>query len=170
MDRFMGLVAYTVSHTAQARSIRLSADDREDLCADVFLAIVKDNFAVLRRFRAQSSLATYLAVVARRIAVRALLSRKTASGLTDAAADSVVAANNGPHSDFEQRAIDRDEVERLLGELDQDEAEIVRLYHLEGKSYQEISQGLGLAENSVGPTLSRAREKMRRLQADKAAS
>lgn len=169
VDRFMGLVAYTVGHTAQARSIRLSADDQEDLCADVFLAIIKDNFAVLRRFRAQSSLATYLAVVARRVAVRSLLSRKTNSALTDTVADAA-AASNGPHNDFEQQTIDRDEVERLLGELDQEEAEIVRLYHLEGKTYQEISQNLGMAENSVGPTLSRAREKMRRLQADRAAS
>jgi RNA polymerase sigma-70 factor (ECF subfamily) len=36
------------------------------------------------------------------------------------------------------------------------------MYHLEGKSYQEISRLVGIPENSVGPTLSRAREKMRR--------
>ena len=42
------------------------------------------------------------------------------------------------------------------------EAEIVRMYHLEGKSYNEISTAMGMPENSVGPTLSRARSKMRR--------
>jgi len=35
------------------------------------------------------------------------------------------------------------------------------MYHLEGKSYQEISSAVGMPENSVGPTLSRARSKMR---------
>ena len=50
---------------------------------------------------------------------------------------------------------DREEVERLLEELDGPEADVVRLYHLEGKSYQEISSAVGMPENSVGPTLSR---------------
>jgi RNA polymerase sigma-70 factor (ECF subfamily) len=36
------------------------------------------------------------------------------------------------------------------------------MYHLEGKSYQEISAAIGMPENSIGPILSRAREKMRR--------
>ena len=56
-----------IRHTAQARSVRLAPEDRDDLCAEVFLAIIKNDFAVLRNFRGQSSLATYLTVVARRI-------------------------------------------------------------------------------------------------------
>ena len=65
-------------------------------------------------------------------------------------------------AEAEQRVSDRDEVERLLAELDGAEAKVVRMYHLEGKSYQEISSAVGMPENSVGPTLSRARRKMRR--------
>ena len=42
------------------------------------------------------------------------------------------------------------------------EAQVVRLYHLEGKSYHEISSTVGMPENSIGPILSRARNKMRR--------
>lgn len=64
-------------------------------------------------------------------------------------------------AEVEQRVSDRDEVERLLAGLDAAEAKVVRMYHLEGKSYQEISSAVGLPENSVGPTLSRARRKMR---------
>ena len=62
----------------------------------------------------------------------------------------------------EQRASDREEVLRLLDNLNSSEAEIVRLHHLDGLSYREISSRLGIPENSIGPTLSRAREKMRR--------
>jgi RNA polymerase sigma-70 factor (ECF subfamily) len=36
------------------------------------------------------------------------------------------------------------------------------MYHLEGKTYQEISRSVGMPENSVGPMLSRARAKLRR--------
>ena len=53
-------------------------------------------------------------------------------------------------------------VNMLTQELDATEADAVRMYHLEGKSYQEIGSAVGISENSVGPLLSRAREKMRR--------
>ena len=75
VDRFMGLVVHVINHTAQARSVRLTAEDRDDLCAEVFMSLIKDDFGVLCRFRGQSSLATYLTVVARRIVVKQILDR-----------------------------------------------------------------------------------------------
>jgi RNA polymerase sigma-70 factor (ECF subfamily) len=33
---------------------------------------------------------------------------------------------------------------------------------MEGRSYHDISQALGVPENSIGPLLTRAREKLRR--------
>jgi RNA polymerase sigma-70 factor, ECF subfamily len=169
VDRFMGLVIHVINHSAQARSIRLSPEDREDLCAEVFLTIVRDDFGVLRRFRGQSSLATYLTVVARRVVVRELLEHKSATRLAPASVQAVgLAASDDDQA--EVRASNRDEVERLLEDLEGDEAEVVRMYHLEGKSYREISSATGMPENSVGPTLSRAREKMRRAGADPAPS
>ena len=55
----------------------------------------------------------------------------------------------------------REVVERLVDGLDSRVAEVVRLYHLEGKSYREISEATGISENTIGPVLSRARIKMR---------
>jgi RNA polymerase sigma-70 factor (ECF subfamily) len=75
VDRFMGLVIHVINFTAQSRSVRLSPDDRDDLAAEVFLAIVEHDFAILRHFRGESSLATYLTVVSRRIVVREMLNR-----------------------------------------------------------------------------------------------
>jgi RNA polymerase sigma-70 factor (ECF subfamily) len=160
VDRFMGLVVHVINHSAQCRSIRLSSQDREDLCAEVFLAIVRDDFAILRHFRGQSSLATYLTVVARRVVVRELLRRAAANGSGKGVVSSA-GIIGGDGAKTEQRVSDREEVERLLRKLDGQEATIVRMYHLEGKSYHEISTATGVAENSVGPTLSRARQKMR---------
>jgi RNA polymerase sigma-70 factor, ECF subfamily len=166
VDRYMGLVVHVVNHSAQAKSIRLTTEDREDLVGAVFLGIVKDDFAVLRHFRGESSLATYLTVIARRIVVHELVKNKQNSRLSLAKLDGVaadpVSANGAPgHGGVEQRLSDRDQIERLLEELDGTEAQIVRMYHLEGKSYEEISTAVGMPENSVGPTLSRARRKMR---------
>lgn len=159
VDRYMGLVVHVVNHSAHSRSVHLTSEDRDDLCADVFLAIIRDDFGVLRRFRGQSSLATYLTVIARRVVVKNLVEKKAPARLSDLAPP---AENNGDHGT--QRMEDREEVARLLEHLSPDEQRLVRLYHLEGKSYQQIADSLGIAENSVGPMLSRAREKMRQTE------
>lgn len=166
VDRFMGLVVHVVNHTAQARSMKLSAADRDDLIAEVFLEILRNDFALLRNFRGQSSLATYLTVIARRIVVRELLAGKAPMRLADVAEQ---AAAVDPQPSPEARLADRDEVERLLDGLEGIEAEVVRLYHLEGKNYREIASVVGLPENSIGPILSRARSKMRRAGASQPA-
>jgi RNA polymerase sigma-70 factor (ECF subfamily) len=156
VDRFMGLVLHVINHTAHCRSVHLNSADREDLVAEVMLAIIQDDFAVLRRFRGNSSLATYLAVITRRVVVRKLIETRSATPLGEMAE---TAASND--NDFEQRISDHEEVERLLKQLNGNEAEVVRLYHLEGKSYQEISRTVGMPTNSVGPLLTRVRTKLR---------
>jgi RNA polymerase sigma-70 factor, ECF subfamily len=161
VDRFLGLVIHVVNHTAQARSIRLSPEDRDDLCSEVFLTVVQNDLALLRNFRGQSSLATYLTVVARRIVVHEMLDHKTTARLSEGSSvadDSIP----DPHPAAEHSLMDREEVQRLLGGLQGTEAQVVRMYHLEGKTYQEISKLVGMPENSIGPILSRARNKMRR--------
>ncbi|MCE9545927.1 MAG: sigma-70 family RNA polymerase sigma factor [Planctomycetia bacterium] len=158
VDRFMGLVIHVINHTAESRSIRLTSADRDDLASEVFLAFLANDFAALRHFRGQSSLATYLAVVGRRVVVRELLRHKAASQV--AGESQLVETAEDTTRGAEEHLSDREQVERLLGELDDAEADVVRLYHLEGKSYYEISMATGMPENSVGPMLSRARKKM----------
>ncbi|MGI9457558.1 MAG: RNA polymerase sigma factor [Aeoliella sp.] len=156
VDRFMGLVIHVVNNTAQNRSMRLTQADREDLVAEVFLTLVDNDLAVLRHFRGESSLATYLTVVARRIVVRTLV----AAPISTAPIETPDPADNQPG--IEARMEDQEEVAQLLGTLQGAEADVVRMYHLEGKNYGEIGQAVGMPENSVGPMLSRARTKLRR--------
>jgi RNA polymerase sigma-70 factor (ECF subfamily) len=156
VDRFMGLVVHVMNHTAQCRSTNLTAADREDLAAEVFLTIVENDMAVLRHFGGKSSLATYLTVIARRVVVRKLVEGHSAVPLGD-----MVARAETDEIEPEQRIRDQEEVGRLLGQLQGSEATVVRMYHLEGKTYQEISRTTGMPENSVGPMLSRARAKLR---------
>ena len=157
VDRFMGLVMHVINHTAQCRSILLPANDREDLAAEVMLTIIDDDFAVLRRFRGQSSLATYLTVVARRVVVRKMLESQSPMPLGAVAEQAVVDTS----ADAEMRMTNQEEVERLLAHLEGPEAHVVRMYHLEGKTYQEISRVTGMPTNSVGPMLSRIRTRLR---------
>jgi RNA polymerase sigma-70 factor (ECF subfamily) len=164
VDRFLGLVLHVIRHTARARAVSLSSQDEEDLAAEFFLTVIQDDFAVLRRFRGRSSLATYLAVIARRVVVRELLERTAARrGLETHREERLAAADS---SSPEERIGNREVVERLIESLSAPESDVVRLYHLEGKSYREISSAVGMPENSIGPTLSRARAKMRQSMAD----
>ena len=157
VDRFLGLFVHVVNHTAHARSVPLTSELVDDLCAEVFVRLLEDDYAILRRFRGHSSLATYLTVVARRIVVKEMAQRRMAEAMGHVSAHAETASNDR----HERRIEDRDEVERLLADLPAQEAEIVRRYHLFGNNYREISRDLGVPENTIGPTLSRARQRLR---------
>ncbi len=164
VDRFIGLVIHVVNHSAQSRSVRLTPADRDDLVAEVYLRLVENDMAVLRHFRGQSSLATYLTVVARRIVVKQIVAHLPGNAHDPVArhADAQHAhAHPAPGPSVEERMQNAEEVNRLIESLAGPDAEVVRLYHLDGHSYQEISRRMGVPENSVGPILSRARARMR---------
>ncbi|MGQ9505124.1 MAG: RNA polymerase sigma factor [Thermogutta sp.] len=161
VDRFSGLVIHVINHTARTRSVRMAPELRDDLCSEVFLALLKDDFAILRRFRGQCSLASYLCVVARRIVVKSLLQR---IGETQRLESPGVPPPKGLMTwPEEERINNREEAEKLLSLLEGHEATVVRMFHLEGRSYQEISEATGIPVNSIGPILSRARSKLRRM-------
>jgi RNA polymerase sigma-70 factor (ECF subfamily) len=162
VDRFLGLVSHVVNHAADCRGVQLTSSDREDLVSDVFVAVLDRDMAVLRRFQRRSSLATYLAVIARRVVVRKLMQR---AGQDPGAGAPPDALNNQPAGDppVEQRVADQDQVTEMLGGLPENEARVVRMFHLEGHSYHEISRRTGVPENTIGPVLSRARSRMRKI-------
>src|SRR5438094_931784 len=75
VDRFLGLFYHTIHYTAHLRSVVLEPEDVEDLAAEILLQIVANDYAALRQFRGNSSLATYLTVIARRTCVHELTRR-----------------------------------------------------------------------------------------------
>ena len=160
VDRFLGLFVHVIQHTAHARSVRTTPEDVDDLSAEIFLALLANNFAVLRHFRGKSSLAWYLAVVARRVVVREMSKRRMAEALGHVPA-SHSALDNAHVPPDSHRVESQEEVQRMLEQLPAVDAEAVKMFHIEGKSYREISAALGVAENTVGSMLSRARERLR---------
>jgi RNA polymerase sigma-70 factor (ECF subfamily) len=161
VDRFLGLIYHVIHHTAYLRSTPLKPQDVEDLAAEVLLQIVDNNYALLRQFRGQASLATYLTVIARRICVQELARRQAARE---------VQPKGGPQPAPEPEEPPRaqlglemlEEVAHLLRKLPSKERAVVRLHYLEGRSYEEISTQLNIPLNSIGPILSRARQRLRK--------
>ena len=162
VDRFLGLFYHVVHHTAYLRSMPLGPEDTEDLAAEILLQIVAGDYAVLRQFRGQSSLATYLTVIARRICVHEL-ARRAAAREVQLKADGAGTIQQPEEPPKAQIGLENlEEVQKLLKKLPAREREVVRLCYLEGRSYEEISTELNIPVNSIGPILSRARKRLRR--------
>jgi RNA polymerase sigma-70 factor (ECF subfamily) len=159
VDRYMGLIYHVIQHVAYARSRLLSAEDVEDIGAEILLKIVDSDYAILKNFKGISSLPTYLTVIARRICVKELVKRHREEelGHTNAHRASV---DDGASGEIEA-ILTAEEVERMLEDLSDREAEVVRMYHLKFMNYRQIGKKLGLPENSIGPILAKARKKMR---------
>jgi RNA polymerase sigma-70 factor, ECF subfamily len=165
VDRFLGLIFHVVERTSQLVGMPLRPADLEDVAAEILLQVIKNDFAVLRRFRGQSSLATYLTVIARRVCLHEL-NRLSAERMPVQAPDRPQAeperlAGPAMFSEIESR----EEIEQLLRRLPAPERHMVRLFYLQGHTYQEISSELGIPINSIGPMLFRARQRLRKMNA-----
>ncbi len=160
VDRFIALISHVVTSTAELRLGNLSDQARDDVMADVFLQLIDNDFAILRRFRGQSSLGTYLVVVSRRIAIRKF-SQMSKVRTTAYTLVSEPATDEG-NADLDLE--NREEVQAMLAQIPASEATAIRMYHMEERSYKEISSHIGIPENSVGPLLSKARLRLRTMR------
>lgn len=168
VDRYMGLIYHVIHQVSHARSVVLSAADVEDTAAEIFLAVVDDDYAVLRRFKGVSSLPTYLTVVCRRVCIKDIVKRHREAELGHSQAHRA-GVNDDASAEAEAIAT-AEEVERMLGHLPEREAEVVKLYHLKYLNYRQIGKQLGIAENSVGPILAKARQLLRRTAEQRSAT
>lgn len=156
LQRFGGLFSHVATRTAQRRGSALSDAERDDVLAEIVLECLGNNAASLRAFAGRASLSSYLTVIARRVSVRHLVREFEAfRGAVSSASLRTTATAVGSATD------DREQVAALLDRLEPDEANLVRLHHLESRSYGEISTITGLPLGSIGPALSRARTKLR---------
>ena len=161
VDRYLGLIYHVIQTTAHLRNQSLRPEDAEDLAADILTEVVARDYAVLRRFKGQSSLAAYLTVIARRICLHTL----TAGG----AWREVPGKDVAPLANHDAEAVARgdsdlenvEEVQRLLAKLAGRDRQVVRMFYIESRTYDEISEELGIPRNSIGPILTRARNLLR---------
>lgn len=165
VDRFLSLIYHVIKYTAHLRSAQLAPVDVEDIAQEVLLQVVADDYKLLRQFKGNANLATYLTVIARRISVHELTRKQNAR---DAIRKGEVRPTSGgePIDDSvaAQKSVDSlDEVEQLLRRLSGQEREVVRQFYLEGRTYEEISGELDIPVNTIGAMLSRARKRLREM-------
>ena len=151
VDRFLGLVIHVVEHSAGTRGLSLVQELREDLVAEVFASLIRDDFAILRKFRGQSSLATYLTIVGRRIVVRKLQQLKLTSEKTGE-----VPETEGRELDPQNVLGDQEQVKVAMASLPENEAAAVRMFYFEGKTCKEFANEMHLELNAVRTAKHRA--------------
>jgi RNA polymerase sigma-70 factor (ECF subfamily) len=121
---------------------------------------VANNYAALRRFQGRSALSTYLTVICRRAVIH-LMAKKFGTGsiIKSVPTDSMPEPED--HDDGYHHNQSLEQVHELLARLPKGVREVVRMYYLEGRTYEDISAQLGIPVNSIGPLLSRARQRLR---------
>lgn len=160
VDHYLRLIYHVIHFSAHLRSVRLQPEDVEDLAADILIQIVANDYAVFRQFEGRSSLATYLTVIARRICVRQLAERAVAMK-TMSLSNGREPAQPEPAPKAEHGLETLEEVQVLLARLPRRTRQVVKLFFLEGRKYEEISTELGIPINTIGPILSRAKQVLR---------
>lgn len=131
----------------------------DDLTADLFTALLGNDCAPLRAYQGRSSLATYLRVIAVRVALRNLRTRSETPA-DPSLADLVDSRQVGPDSSAmssEQQQV----LGRLIEQLPDRQREMIRLHYFEGYTYSQISQQMQVPVGSIGPTLQRAEQRLR---------
>lgn len=163
VDRYLGLIYHVVHHTAHLRSVPLRPEDIEDVAAEILLQLIANDYAVLRQFRGQSSLASYLTVIARRNCIHELTKRSAGSEVHPKLDGRRLATPEREEAPKVQAGLESlEEVQKLLRHLPSRERRVVSLFYLEGRTYEEISTELNIPVNSIGPVLSRARQMLRK--------
>lgn len=159
LQRFLPLFHHVARKTAHLTGFTPTLEDIEDCLAEILLQVLSDQFKALKNFQGESSLGTYLLVVARRGAARFWIKRKKTASLggKNEPIKAEAATENG-----EEALVIGDELGKLLSSLPMREREAVRLHHLEGFSYTEVASQLRIPVNSVGPLLSKARKRLNR--------
>jgi RNA polymerase sigma-70 factor (ECF subfamily) len=162
VDRFLGLIYHVIQHSAHLRNQKLQPDDVEDVASIILAQIVDRDFALLRQFRGKCSLPAYLTAVARRICMHEMARRWAVREVQPQAnSEGEEPAVEAVAPPPEYSVDNAEQVESLLSHLPPRERQVVRMFYIEGRTYDEISQELQIPRNSIGPILHRVRNELR---------
>jgi RNA polymerase sigma-70 factor (ECF subfamily) len=165
--RYQRLVYAQIVKALPRKSARLDEGLIEDILADVFLGLLQNDLAALRGFKGDCKLSTWLCVIARRVAwrhVAKLPRERQLAGISDSSMQVDLGIT-----------VEVDSLARLIGtenklllaesleQLKPADRRILQMYYHEQLDYREIGRQLGLSINAVGPKLSRAHARLKKL-------
>ncbi|MCO5166726.1 MAG: sigma-70 family RNA polymerase sigma factor [Planctomycetes bacterium] len=151
-----------VARVAEEALTRCGAEDprsrADDVAGDVFAELVENDKHALTRFGPPWSLASWLAIIARRRAMRvARRDQRAPRGLEEP--ERVAAGGRTPASEVGE--VDRyAHVREHLAQLSPRDRLALQLFYEGGRSYQEVAAALDLPVERIGTLLARARKRL----------
>ncbi|WP_432736120.1 RNA polymerase sigma factor [Maridesulfovibrio sp. FT414] len=152
VEKYSGLICYTVNSTLRSKLNYHAQDQVDDICQNVFLRLVQNDRSLLRKYDPQKArITTWLMVVARSVTLDFL--RKGIYCL--APLDDFIDELEAPVS---KEKVELDIPEGLLSPR---QKLIIKLYFEDGLDISEISDFIGIKEQSVRSTKHKALNKLR---------
>lgn len=162
VTRFAGQVRARVLRVTKSCSSVDQVSLVDDILAEVFRALLANDRAALRAYQGRSSLCTYLCAIATRVTLRYSLRHGPGVQASEELSSLEDPKSTSPEKNlqsFEQNQWLLQRIDRLPWKQQQ----LIRLFHLEGKSYKEISEQLSMPIGSIGPSIGRAEKQLRQL-------
>jgi len=158
VDRFKGTVKALGRRYLKLHGHLPDDAELEDIVQEVFVAVIRRDFRLLRNFDPTYTFKTYLGVITRTEVHRVLRKKKPLLGEPDE-----LERASPPGADATEgveKAEEREVLMNALDELPRRDAEILRLRFLREMDYKAIAGAMNLPEASVGQTLFRAKQKL----------
>ena len=149
VSKHQRLVLHVVGRIVQQQ------DQVEDVCQEVFIKV----FKMLKSFRGESKLSTWIATIAYNTAITHLRRQKRRSELSYHEDPRLLAVekDTGPDQKMLEKEEARKYLVKLIETLPVHYRTVLTLYHLEEFSYKEIVEITGMPEGTIKSYLNRAR-------------
>jgi RNA polymerase sigma-70 factor (ECF subfamily) len=133
----------------------------------VLAELFQDDLKTLRTYRGRAKLSTWLAVITRRVTIRTLTAiggRGERQPGSDCDLEQIAAPSERSSLSGE---LDCREIvlQHCLRQLSEPDRLVLKLHFEERLSYDQIGRQLGMSANAVGPKLSRAQKRLKKLVA-----
>jgi len=159
VDRFAGVVRAVARRYFRLHGRSADGPDVDDMVQEVFYALTRRNYRLLRNYDPTYAFTTYIGVITRTEVHRDLRKKRPLVGGPD---DLETAAPVQDDAADEVEQLERSELlKRALDDLPPRDAEILRLRFIRGLDYRAIATALGIPEASVGQTLFRAKKRLK---------
>lgn len=130
---------------------RLSFEDKEEILTDAFYILWKNQEKVTTTIKA------YLVGVVNNLIKEKMKKNKITYDF-DESQNSIDNLNNEPFEDSSKI----EKIEEIIGELNEKDRKIIRLFYYEDKSVKEISKKVGLSESNIKIRLFRIRKTIKK--------
>ena len=158
VDRFAPTVRALARRYLRLHGRIADSAELDDVVQDVFLAVTRREFRLLKNYDPTYTFKTYLGVITRTEVHRVLRKKRPLLG---GPAELELAAPAGADASVEaERTEEREVLATAMDELPDRDAEILRLRFLREMDYKAIAGTLRIPETSVGQTLFRAKQRL----------